>query len=371
MPEPRRFRVLVICRPILGDSILAAPVFRNLRAWRPDAWIAAACYEGTRDLVSIHAEIDEVVEMPRPGRYGALGYAARWLSLVRRLRRHRHDLVLDLMQTDRSSLLCAALRSERRVGFVKGRPGLRQRVYTDSTPWADGEDAPHAVDQYFRPLAVVGVPMRTRAVDLHPGQAARTAARARLAAAGVDRARPLVACHPGASAANKCWPTADLAAACDHVQQRLGARVLLLGGPREADALDAIRTAMASQPVVIEETLPLGELAAVLGECDLFFGHDSGPMHVAAAVGTPVVALFGASAPAQWRPLGEGHLVLRPAMPCTACVEPTLCAPPNPYRMHCVRRITRGEVLAALASKLEQPVARGASRAAVEPPADA
>jgi heptosyltransferase-3 len=364
MPEARPCRVLVICRPILGDTILAAPVFRSLRAWRPDAWIAAACYEGTRDLLSIHPEIDEVVEMPRPRRRGRLAFMAAWVALVRRLRRQRFDLVYDLMQTDRSSLLCGVIRSERRVGFVKGRPGFRQRVYTDTVPWTDGDGVGvHAVDQYFRPLAAVGVPMRTRSVRLDPGAAALESARARLAAAGVDRVRPLVVCHPGASAANKCWPIAELAAACDYLEETEGARVLLLGGPREADDLAAIRSAMRSRPAVIEETLPLRELAAVLAEADLFFGQDSGPMHVAAAVGTPVVALFGASSPAQWSPLGEGHTVLRPSMPCAPCVSPELCRPPNPYRMYCVRRITREAVLAALESQLARSAARARVRA--------
>jgi ADP-heptose:LPS heptosyltransferase len=75
-------------------------------------------------------------------------------------------------------------------------------------------------------------------------------------------------------------------------------------------------------------------------------------MHLAAAVGTPVVALFGAISPVQWGPLGEAHVVVRPSMPCTACVCPERCRPPDPYRMHCVRRVTINEARAALHTQI-------------------
>jgi ADP-heptose:LPS heptosyltransferase len=96
-------------------------------------------------------------------------------------------------------------------------------------------------------------------------------------------------------------------------------------------------------------------MAAVLGEAELFLGSDAGPAHLAAAVGTRAVVLFGAALPAQWAPLGEGHTVLRPAMPCAACVSPELCRPPDPYHMYCVRRIPASEVSGAVDRVLATP----------------
>jgi len=94
------------------------------------------------------------------------------------------------------------------------------------------------------------------------------------------------------------------------------------------------------------------ELAALIQAADLFLGHDSGPMHLAAAVGTPCVAIFGAASPLQWSPHGEGHRVVAPGMPCEECVCPDRCVPPNPYHMYCVRRITEDRVREALHDQL-------------------
>lgn len=345
--------ILVFCRPILGDMILAGPVFRNLREWQPQARITAVCAEGMQDFLSFVPEVDETVQMPRRHTPGSLQSAGRWLRLIRELRRQHFDLVYDIMQTDRSSLVCAAIRSTRRTGFVKGPRRLRHRVYTDTAPWTDGDPYPdHALDLYLRPLEVVGMPIRTRSIEIAPTHEDVSAARALVLPLSARGEAPLVICHPGASSVNKCWPIEEFAAICDEMQSDLGARVLLLGGPAEVESLRVLRSLMATEPVVIERTLPLGQLAAVLAEADLFFGHDSGPMHVAAAVGTPTVALFGASSPAQWKPLGDGHSIVRPSMPCAPCSYPSLCEPPNPYKMFCVRRIARNEVRGAVRRQL-------------------
>jgi heptosyltransferase III len=361
-PEEAPQRILVLCRPILGDMILAGPVFRNLRAWRPDARIVAACLEGTRDLLSFVAEADEVVEIPNPRRVGRrLGFAARWLALARRLRAERFDLVYDMQQTDRSSLLVAAIGAARRTGFVRGERRIRHRLYTHTTPWRDGDgERAHALELYLDPLAAVGMPVRTRSISLSLRPEDAAAARARLRAVLPRREGPLVVCHPGASSPNKCWPIEEFAAACDELQGRLEAQVLLLGGPAEGEALRTLRSLTSTRPALLEGVLPLRVLAAVLAEADLFFGHDSGPMHVAAAVGTPVVALYGASSPAQWRPLGEGHALLRPPMPCVPCRFPALCRPPSPYDTFCVRRIPGQAVVEALARQLARPAGGGA-----------
>jgi ADP-heptose:LPS heptosyltransferase len=175
----------------------------------------------------------------------------------------------------------------------------------------------------------------------------RAAAEARLAAAFGARRGPLLVVHPGAGTVNRLWPAACYAGVCDQVQTALGGRVLLLGGPKEAPLLAAIRSAMRTSPAVLEGPLSLREMAAVLGEAELFLGSDAGPAHLAAAVGTRAVVLFGAALP--------GHTVLRPAMPCAACVSPELCRPPDPYHMYCVRRIPASEVSGAVDRVLATP----------------
>jgi heptosyltransferase-3 len=161
----------------------------------------------------------------------------------------------------------------------------------------------------------------------------------------------VVLVHPGASTANKCWAPENFAAVCDDLLDAGAAHVLILVGPGERDRFLAVRGRMRHPVAAIEEALPIRELAALLQEVDLFVGNDSGPMHLAAAVGTRVVALFGGASPVQWGPLGEGHTVVRAADPCP-CPYRELCEPPNPYHMHCVRLIGREEAHEAILRQL-------------------
>jgi ADP-heptose:LPS heptosyltransferase len=151
------------------------------------------------------------------------------------------------------------------------------------------------------------------------------------------------------------------------VQNEGLARVLLLGGPAEAQAISEIRTTMRTEAATLTGSLDARELAAVLQAADLLLCNDSGPMHLAAAVGTRTVALYGSSSVVNWGPLGEGHSVLQPSMPCRDCAAPDRCKSPNPYLTYCVLRLSVEEVQRAVLSALGASV-RAASREAVGQP---
>jgi heptosyltransferase-3 len=345
-----RPRIFVLCRHALGDIVLARPIFENLRAWRPDAWIMAGAYPDQVPWLVLHPEIDQTVVLPRHSISGRR--SPGWIGLIRELRRAPIELAHDMTQTDRSAIAVLLSGARKRVGFAQVQPKLRHRVYTDLMVWSeDGLLANHSRELYLEPLAAAGVPIRSREVRVHVLEDERAEARARIRALLPERSAPVVLLHPGASTANKCWPAESFAAVSDDLQESGGAQVLMLAGPRERDRVAAVLGRMRTQVAVIEESLPIRKLAALLQEVDLFFGNDSGPMHLAAAVGTRVVACFGGASPVQWGPLGEGHAVLRAADPCP-CPYRELCDPPNPYHMHCVRLIRREEVRDALLRQL-------------------
>ncbi|MBA4160443.1 MAG: glycosyltransferase family 9 protein [Gemmatimonadetes bacterium] len=359
-------KILVLCRPYLGDTVLTASVFRNLRAWMPQADITAAGYAGFTDALSLIPRIDEIVSL-RKQRAAGESHAAflrYWAGVLRRFRAARFDLVIDLMQTDKSALICAASAAPRRAGFVNRRRRARHRVYTDLALWTEAElQTTHHVDLYLKTLEILAIPIRSRFTEIVLQPEEIEAARERLRHALPDRTGPVVAVHPGASTPNRCWPPEHFAAACDWLQRHLGARVLLLGGAKEAQALAIIRSAMRTKAAALEGPLSTREFAAVLAAADLLFGNGSGPMHLAAAVGTPVVAIFDGAVASQWLPLGENHRVVLPEKPCP-CVSPDLCMPPNPYHTFCIRTVSRERVFAALAQQLteraEMPLARRA-----------
>ena len=141
---------------------------------------------------------------------------------------------------------------------------------------------------------------------------------------------------------------------CDRLQDELGAQVFLVAGPAEQPLVQAIRAHAKTHLVALDRALTVGQFAALLSQFDLFLCHDSGPMHVAAAVGTPVVALFSSQNAAIWRPLGECHAVLQTALPC-ACFPagrlPGLCVRGDSYRSYCVRQLTVEQVFEAVETR--------------------
>lgn len=343
-------RLLILCRRFLGDTVLARPVFTNLRAWRPNAFIAAAAFIEPNALC-LYPEVDRTLSVPR-NVADFRTRARRWWTLLGQLREERWDFVYDMAQTDRSAavtlLSCAVLR----VGFAQRRFVQRHRAYHHACLWTDDDFSRlHSRDLYLKPLEEVGIPVthRTVRIDLSPAEI--RAARSRIKEVLPFRDRPVLMVHPGAGHPNKCWPPDRFASVCDTVQTASLARVLLLGGPAEASALAEITGAMRTEVTTLRGSLDARQLAALLAQADLFFCNDSGPMHVAAAVGTPVLALYGASSPIQWGPLGSGHTVLRPQMPCD-CVASHVCKPPNAYLTNCVRLLSLEEVRDAVLGKL-------------------
>lgn len=335
---------------------MSGPVFRNLRAWRPEARIVAACYDEHLEPLSLLAEIDEVLAIPRHRAGGPAESTRAWLRFVRRLRRERFDIVYDLLQTDRVSLRSPVVTllagAPVRLSCIKQKRRFRHRVYNRVVEWEPLLGETHTVDLYLTGLTALGAPIETRSISIDLPEREMEAVRRRMEGVVARKEGPLVVVHPGAGSIEKQWPAERIAATIDFLQLDCNARVLVVAGRGESQLLHDIRAHAASDVAFMDEALSVRELAALLREADLFFGHDSGPMHLAAAVGTPVVALFGASSTTMWRPLGERHAVLQPSMPCDACPFAGSCRPPDPYYMLCVRRISDHEVREALRKQL-------------------
>jgi len=158
--------------------------------------------------------------------------------------------------------------------------------------------------------------------------------------------------HPGARIDSKRWPAENFAALIDALARETDRKIVLLGGPGERALAEAVIAASASKPVSLAGKLSFGELVALLQCCRLYIGNDTGPAHVAAAAGAPVVALFGLETPARWGPVGDRSIAVRASMPCNPCMHPDICEPPDPHKTFCVQRIALADVLAAVRRQL-------------------
>ena len=337
-------RILVVKLRYIGDVLLSTPVFRGLREAFPAAATTALVNAGTEEVLLHHPNVDEVLLVNRRPA-GAGAWLRSWtdqLRLVRRLRERRFDLALDLTDGDRAAFLTWASGARLRVGFNReGR--FRGRAYHRIVPAWSGRR--HAVEADLEALRILGLQPRLVAPTLTLPPEAEAAADDLLARKRVGRDRDLVLIHPGARWWFKAWPAERFAALADWMAEALGAQVLIAGGPGDAPVAETIRRQMRHPGISVAGETSVLQLGALLKRCRLFVGNDAGPMHVAAAVGTPVVALFGPTDPAEWGPWGDGHVVLYRGLDCRECWRRSAC-----WRgeENCLRQIPVEEAMAAV-----------------------
>jgi ADP-heptose:LPS heptosyltransferase len=340
---PQHQRVLVIRRRYLGDVVLLGSLFRNLRLHWPGAHLAALVEPAYAGILALNPDVDEAMALP--------GGLSAWPGFLARLRRVGFTHVLDLDNTEKTALIARLSGAAFRVALHHGAHPVRLRgLYSDVAyePASVHENQPIS-EYYLSALRPAGVPVSTREVRLVPRESEVADWRRIVGAQGMT-----LLVHPGSRSPSRIWPAERFAAVCDRVQDELGVQVVLVGGASERGLLAGIRGKAKTHVLSIVEppTLPL--LAALARSCSALLCHDSGPMHVAAAVGTPVVALYGSQNPVLFRPHGAGHTQLAPTLPCTPCAEPAACVPGDSYRTYCVRRLTVDQVFAALKATLSR-----------------
>lgn len=324
-PWPAPSRILLLRLERIGDLLMAREAIADVqRAW-PDASIDLAVGSWNLPLARLLPGINaiHVADVPWLARDGA---GDRWPALVAKARawgRQRHDLVINFEPDVRSNALAWLARGRRRAGYWTGGGGA---FLTDSLAY---DPARHVSDN-ARALvsSVSGQPaLDTLPAPLSPSTDARARAKSRLEQAS----RPLIGVHVAGGRPSKQWHLTRFADTAREVSRRHGGTIVLTGTPQDRVMTDAVIAALGGVPHVdLAGSLPLDELAGVLAELDVLITGDTGPMHLAASVGTPVVALFGPSEPGRYGPRGSPHRIIRVDLPCSPCGQVRL--PPERCR---------------------------------------
>ena len=336
-------RLLFVKPSSLGDIIHALPTLNAVRTHFTQARITWLVKREWAAIVERIEGVDEIVTVG-PGLRG-------WLRAVPPLRATGFDLAVDLQGLFRSGVMARLSGARCRIGFANAREGSPW-FYTHRVPVPT--DDLHAVDRYALVAEALGIGRKTdRAFRFKRWPSDDEAITALLNRQGVTDRQRWVAMNVSARWPTKRWPIQSFATLIDQVHKAGLGPVVLLGAPSEREAADAVSRLTAQPPSSLVGQTGIGLLPALLRKAAVLVTNDSGPMHVAAAVGTPVVAMFGPTSPARTGPYGASHQVLRAGIPCSPCFSRT-CANPEP--LACLTRITAEQVVGAVMQTLKVTV---------------
>lgn len=310
MFDPRN--ILVIDFGQLGDVVLSLPALRAIRGRFQGARITVALGKPGAEVVRLSGYADETLVVDRVAlRDGFVPVSLyRVFQIVKEVRKKKFDFVIDLHSLSETNLL----------GFLSGapkrlysrRPGRSLDYLSNFKPRPPVETdhrKRHLIDRYLDVLSPLGIENAERLPALKTTPADGIAVERILRKAKAEAGAPLVGLFPGAGHQSRCWPVEQFAGLADYLIRNDQVRVLVFLGPEERALAKNVRQLFPPSTVVLDN-LTIPQLAAAQARLAAFVSNDTGPMHIAAAVGTPVVLLLDKRAPASYLPQGDRHRVI-------------------------------------------------------------
>jgi heptosyltransferase-2 len=331
----------------IGDVVLSTALLRAIRTNYPQARVTLLAKSYAKELLANSGLVDEVIQFDFPwtafsGKLSPSKYVPReFRQLIRELRARDFDVSLDARRDIRSNAITYFAGARRRIGYDFGGGA---HLLTDVLP--SGTQNEHKVSDWLALLGPLGVNGQAFGPSLTVTEAEKARARQRIAMLGLSTERPIVGIHPGASNVVRRWSPERFAAVIDLLVEERGVQVLLFE-EKEGDSSE-----ITPRHWVRRIKTDLRCFMSLASQCDLLLCSDSGPMHIANALGVPVTALFGPQRREWYGPRGERDRVVQiDDMPCRPCFDACIFATP-----HCMEQITVDAVVSAIETQLDRLV---------------
>jgi heptosyltransferase I len=345
--EIKNQKILIVRLGAIGDVIRTLPALRVLRHNLPDALIAWVVEDRAASILINHSDLNKVFVLPRkewqkkPLTVKTLKEIIRF---IKNLRKENFDLVLDFHGLFKSGLITFLTGVKRRVGYTRKFSKEGNFLFTN-----DQVSLPaHKINRVERNLLLVkhlGLEIDERNPLIPIAEKDREVVAATIFAGLTSFSGPKVIMHPGSSPSTpyKRWGVRRFAQVADSIIQKYGGKIFFTAGNDERERVNEITAQMTETHYVLCQPATLTQLAEAIRRCDLFIGNDTAPMHLAAFVGTPVIALFGPTDPIENAPFGkEEAIVIRKDVSCNPCRKRNC---PN---LICMDAITVDDVLEAV-----------------------
>ncbi len=325
-------RILIIKLRYVGDVVLCTPILPLLRKKFPEAKLTFVVNEGTQTILYGNPHVDEILTFPRSGWRQQLGFFMK-------IRQQHFDAVIDLTDADRSAVMARMSGAKIRIGFNRERR-WRGKLYSHVVSTQYG--AMHMVDYHAQVLPFLGIDEPVGQPELFVNAQTREFCQQLLNRYSLLN-QPLVLLHPSARYEFKAWPLEYFAALADWLFAQ-GANVAMIGSQREYMIGHQIMNLAKKKPHNLMGQTRVTDLVELMKASSLLIGNDGGPLHIASAVGCPVVGLFGPTDPAVWGPRGQKVQVLYKGLDCRECFYPGCFRGDD----SCMRQIALPEVCEAV-----------------------
>lgn len=328
----------------IGDLVMATPVLTDLKKKFPDAEITAMCLAPLSDLLKEDRDINELYRFTKLPNGFARRKAKR--NIIEKLREGKYDTGLLLTNSFSSAWWFWQGNVPTRIGFSCDGRSL---FLTNPVPIPAEVKKQHLVITYKKLLEPFGIPVSTSAPRLFMKEEEVKRAKELLYQRGYVAGKRLIGINPGAAYGSaKCWPAERYRLVAERLLEDPDTYVVFFGDSSNVPLVKGICQGMSKRAMNLAGITSLRELMALIKDCDLLLTNDSGPMHIAAALGTPIVALFGSTDDQATGPY-QGGVVINKRVACSPCFKRTC-----PIDFRCMLSITVEEVVDAIIKKLEK-----------------
>ena len=335
-------RFLVVSTTGIGDTLWGTPAISALRKKYPEGYIGVLTNPAGAEILKDNPAISEIFTFRR-----GMGGFFRLPLLVESLIKKRLDKVFIFHASDRIIWpICFLTGSSEITGF-KGQSKDMDFILTNTV---EADPAVHCIENRFRMLAAVGVVQEDESLELFLDREEDEEARHFLKANNIGDGELIVGLHPGAQKPFKCWPAKNFIEAGNMLHDKLGCRIVITGDAGERQIAGQVASGI-DGAISSAGSLSLRGTAALIKRMSLFITNDTGPMHIAFALKTPVIALFSPTDPALCGPYrADKAVVIAKKATCVPCVGKKC------YNPKCFELITPQEVIAAAEGLLKQTI---------------
>jgi lipopolysaccharide heptosyltransferase II len=311
-------RILIIRTDRIGDVVLSTPVITATRKAFPRAYIAVMVSPQTKEIVIDNPYINEVIVYDKKVKHRSI---FQTLCFAKWLRSKIFDLALILHSTTRVNVITFLAGIPHRVGYKRGKMDF---LLTHGFEYKKRLGEKHEAEYSLDILRSIGIDAEMSSLVMSFSSENERKIEYLLQQNGLKEGEKIIVLHPDASCPSKMWPLENFARLADDLKDKFAVRIALVSSPEHVKIGEKVRDLMKHSPIFLCGETSLGDLAALFKRTTLFISNDSGPVHIAAAIGAPVISIFGRNekglSPTRWRPLGDKSVVLHKDVGCIKCL---------------------------------------------------